>query len=376
MRDIVTELLSWQATGAPYALCTIVDTSGSAPRPAGTSMAVNEAGEVIGSLSGGCVEGAVYQAAIEVLAGGPARVEHYGFSDETAFGVGLTCGGELEVLIALATADPAVAAVLNLISTGAPVALATVIAGPAGLGRRLAISAQHTFGGLGGSAALDRSVAVDARGQLSTGGVTTRFYGRNGERLTDEFQVMIHAQVPPPRLLVLGAIDFAGALAHLGRYLGYRVTVCDARATFATRKRFPQAHEVVCEWPHRYLAGTEIDERTAICVLTHDPKFDVPVLQLALRSRAGYIGAMGSRRTHRERLVRLREVGLTDAELSRLRSPIGLELGGRSPEETALGIAAELLQERYGGSGQPLWGTERAIHPDSTAGAGAPVPAG
>jgi xanthine dehydrogenase accessory factor len=174
--------------------------------------------------------------------------------------------------------------------------------------------------------------------------------------------VFVEAFAPPPRMLVFGAIDYATALVSMGRFLGYRVTVCDARPVFATARRFPAADEVVCEWPSRYLARVPVDRRTVICVLTHDPKFDVPVLRLALRSPAGYVGAMGSRRTHEDRLRRLREDGLTDAELARLRSPIGLDLGGRTPEETAVAIAAEIIQTAWGGSGAPLGRAEGRIH--------------
>jgi xanthine dehydrogenase accessory factor len=163
-------------------------------------------------------------------------------------------------------------------------------------------------------------------------------------------------------MLVFGAIDFAAAVARAGKFLGYRVTVCDARPIFATNARFPDADEVVVDWPHRYLAKTPIDPRTVICVLTHDPKFDVPLLEVALRTPAGYIGAMGSRRTHDDRLARLREAGLTEDELARLRSPIGLDLGARTPEETAVSVAAELIQLRWGGSGQPLTDTSGRIH--------------
>jgi xanthine dehydrogenase accessory factor len=165
-------------------------------------------------------------------------------------------------------------------------------------------------------------------------------------------------------MLVFGAIDFAAAVARAGKFLGYRVTVCDARPVFSTRRRFPDADEVVTDWPHRYLAGQVVDPRTVICVLTHDPKFDVPLLEVALRTPAAYIGAMGSRRTHDDRLARLREVGLSEDELARLRSPIGLDLGARTPEETAIAIAAELIQLRWGGSGQPLTDTTGRIHHD------------
>ena len=172
----------------------------------------------------------------------------------------------------------------------------------------------------------------------------------------------MHSFAPPPRMVVFGAIDFAAAVASIGKYLGYHVTVCDARPVFATPARFPGADEVVVDWPHRFLQRTAVDERTVICVLTHDPKFDVPVLEVALRTPAAYVGAMGSRRTHEDRLERLRAVGLTDAELARLRSPIGLDLGARTPEETAVSVAAELIQLRWGGSGQALTSIAGRIH--------------
>jgi xanthine dehydrogenase accessory factor len=194
-----------------------------------------------------------------------------------------------------------------------------------------------------------------------------RHYGSHGERRVDDVAVFVQSFAPPPRMLVFGAIDFAAAVARLGVFLGYRVTVCDARPVFATQRRFPEAHEVVCDWPHRYLTSAleagAVDGRTVITVLTHDPKFDVPLLEVALRSPAGYIGAMGSRRTHADRLDRLRQVGLTEAELGRLHSPIGLDLGARTPEETAVSIAAEIVQWQWGGTGRPLAETSGKIHP-------------
>ena len=192
-------------------------------------------------------------------------------------------------------------------------------------------------------------------------------YGPDGQRRGAGMEVFVASYAPRPRMLVFGAIDFAAALARQGSFLGYRVTVCDARPVFATRARFPTADEVVVEWPHRYLAALsdagEIDGRTVICVLTHDPKFDVPLLEVALRlPEVGYVGAMGSRRTHDDRMERLREAGLTEAELARLSSPIGLDLGARTPEETAVSIAAEIIARRWGGGGRPLTEVEGRIH--------------
>ncbi|MGB9377560.1 MAG: XdhC/CoxI family protein, partial [Mycobacteriales bacterium] len=230
----------------------------------------------------------------------------------------------------------------------------------------LAVWPGRTEGTLG-TTGLDAAVTDDARGMLEQGATGQRHYGPYGERRRDEVTVFVESYAAPPRMLVFGAIDFAAAVARVGAFLGYHVTVCDARAVFATARRFPDAHEVVVEWPHRYLARTPVDSRTVICVLTHDPKFDVPLLEVALRTPAAYVGAMGSRRTHEDRLAHLREVGLTEAELSRLRSPIGLDLGGRTPEETAVSIAAEIIALRWVGSGRPLTDTGDDIHPKAPA---------
>ena len=214
------------------------------------------------------------------------------------------------------------------------------------------------------------SVAVtdDTRGLLAAGRSGVLTYGPDGQRQDAGMEVFVAAHAPRPRMLVFGAIDFAAALACQGAFLGYRVTVCDARSVFAAPARFPTADEVVVDWPDRYLAAQAeqgaIDGRTVICVLTHDPKFDVPVLQVALRLDVGYVGAMGSRQTHSDRLNRLREAGLTEAELSRLASPIGLDLGARTPEETAVSIAAEIIARTWGGGRQPLTGGDGRIHHD------------
>jgi xanthine dehydrogenase accessory factor len=242
-----------------------------------------------------------------------------------------------------------------------------VIDGPGRIGARRIIwpatrVPDAAKGTLGSGDRLDQAVDDDARGMLAQGVTGVRRYGAEGERRLDDLGVFVQSFAPPPRMLVFGAIDFAAAVARAGKFLGYRVTVCDARPVFATAARFPEADEVITEWPHRYLSRITVDERTVICVLTHDPKFDVPLLEVALRTPAAYIGAMGSRRTHDDRLARLREAGLTEAELARLRSPIGLDLGARTPEETAVAIAAELIQLRWGGTGKPLTLTSGRIH--------------
>lgn len=335
-------------------------------------MVVGPDGSVTGSVSGGCVEGAVYDTATEVARTGTPKLERYGVSDDDAFAVGLTCGGIIDIFVeAVCQASfPELGAIADDIDAHRPVAVATVIAHPDRnwIGRRLVVRPDAVAASLG-SARADAAVADDARGLLALGRSEVLTYGPDGQRLADGMEVFVACYAPRPRMLVFGAIDFAAALAQQGAFLGYRVTVCDARAVFATPARFPAAEEVVVDWPHRYLAvqadAGAIDESTVICVLTHDAKFDVPVLEVALRlPRVGYVGAMGSRRTHDDRMARLRAVGLTDAELSRLASPIGLDLGARTPEETAVSIVADIIARRWGGGGRPLTQLLGRIHHD------------
>jgi xanthine dehydrogenase accessory factor len=369
VRDILDTIAKWWAEDETFALATVVSTFRSAPRDPGAALAVEDGGEVIGSVSGGCVEGAVYELATEVTANGQSVLQRYGFSDDDAFAVGLTCGGIIDIFVEQVskTTFPELGDIHEAVGRGEPVAVATVISGPGRTGARRVIwgdAARPATGSLGSGERLDSAVDDDIRGMLAQGLTGIRRYGEHGERLGDELAVFVNSFAPPPRMYVFGAIDFAAAVARIGKFLGYHVTVCDARPVFATRARFPDADQVVVDWPHRFLAGVEADARTVICVLTHDPKFDVPVLEVALRTPAGYVGAMGSRRTHEDRIERLREIGLSEAELARLRSPIGLDLGARTPEETAVSIAAELIQLRWGGTGSPLTDTEGRIHPD------------
>jgi xanthine dehydrogenase accessory factor len=371
VREILPEIGRWYAAGTPFGLATVVGVSRSAPRGPGAAMAVGPGDEVVGSVSGGCVEGAVFELAKEVVETGRARRETFGYSDADAFAVGLSCGGEISLLVRAVTPrlDPVLGRVAASVREGRPVAVATVAGGPAALGAVRAVWPDDAAGTLG-TEGLDVAVTADARGELARGATGERHYGPDGERRGDAVTVFVQSFAPPPRMLVFGAIDFAAAVAGIGGFLGYRVTVCDARPVFATPKRFPQGVEVVVDWPHRYLRSTEVDGRTVICVLTHDPKFDVPVLEAALRSPAAYVGVMGSRRTHDERLALLREEGLTWEELSRLRSPIGLDLGARTPQEVAVSVAAEIVALRWGGSGLPLSGTSGAVHARHRAPAG------
>jgi xanthine dehydrogenase accessory factor len=382
VRDVLPELLRWWRSGEAVGVATVVATFRSAPRPPGASMLVGPGGEAVGSVSGGCVESAVYDLAQDVVASGAPVLERYGVSDDDALAVGLTCGGILDVFVEAVSTEsfPQLGSVADDIESGRPVAVATVVEHPdaAWLGRRLVIRPEGSGErrsevppGTVGSARADAAVTDDARGLLALGRTETLTYGPDGERRGEGLRVFVASHAPPPRMLVFGAIDFAAAVAHVGSFLGYRVTVCDARPVFTTSTRFPEADEVVVEWPHRYLAAEvaagRVDSRTVICVLTHDPKFDVPVLGAALRlPEVAYVGAMGSRRTHEQRIARLRDAGLGDAELARLSSPIGLDLGARTPEETAVSIAAEIVALRWGGGGARLHDVTGPIHHHAT----------
>jgi xanthine dehydrogenase accessory factor len=372
MRDVLTELLPWWRAGKSVGVGTVVATWSSAPRPAGASMLVGPEGEAVGSVSGGCVEGAVYELAEQVLGDRTPVLQRYGVSDEDAFAVGLTCGGILDIFVEVVDQQtfPQLGEVAADIEEGRPVAVATVVShdDPAWVGRRLVIRPEgHEVQGSLGSDRADDAVTADARGLLAAGRNETLHYGPDGQRRGEGMAVFVASYAPKPRMLVFGAIDFAAAVARIGAFLGYHVTVCDARPVFATASRFPEADEVVVKWPHKYLADEvaagRIDERSVLCVLTHDPKFDVPVLEIALRlPEVAYVGAMGSRRTHDDRMKRLREAGLTNSELSRLASPIGLDLGARTPEETAVSVAAEIIALQWGGKGDRLTSREGPIH--------------
>ena len=374
MLDLAAELHRWCQEERDFAVATVVAVSGSAPRQPGAALAVDAGGEAVGSVSGGCVEGAVYELCQETMASGRTVLERFGYSDEDAFAVGLTCGGVIDILVtpvgAGSSARAMYAEALAAAAQGRAVALTRVVGGPEELpGGVLYVPADgEASGALGGSDGLDARAVAEARALLDAGRTATVGVGGDGDpECGPPVTLLVESSAPPPRMLVFGAIDFASALARTGSFLGYRVTVCDARPVFATTARFPDADEVVVEWPHRYLDSQELDARTVVCVLTHDAKFDVPLLERALRLPIAYVGAMGSRRTHLARLSQLRDAGLSDGELALLHSPIGLDLGARTPEETALSIAAEIVAVRHGGSGVPLTGAHTPIHREAGA---------
>ncbi|WP_314224642.1 XdhC family protein [Streptomyces zaehneri] len=366
MLNIAGALHRWCREARPFALATVVDVTGSAPLPVGTSVAVDEDGNAIGSISGGCVEGAVYELCRQLLSdrGAPQRA-WFGYSDDDAFAVGLTCGGELDVLVQRIdpTAQPHLTTALTDIAEGRPAAVAQVVDGPEELmGGMLYVDAAGGIhpGTLAG--AVRREVGAQAWALLRAGRTARSEVGGDADTCPERLSVLVHVHASSPRMLIFGAVDFAAALSRAGRFLGYRVTVCDARPVFATPVRFPYADEVVVDWPHRYLEHTTVDARTAVCVLTHDAKFDIPLLRLALDLPVAYVGAMGSRRTHDERLRLLREKGVPEERLARLRSPIGLDLGARTPEETAVSITAEIIAQANQGTGRPLTRITGPIH--------------
>jgi xanthine dehydrogenase accessory factor len=338
MFEIAPRLLAALEGTAPLAVATAVAIDGSAPRTVGTSMAFDGT-VVIGSIAGGCVEGAVVGVCEEVLADGMPRTVEYGVSDETAFEVGLTCGGQLRIHVQLVTAGSPIVEQLRKAEAGQAAGIATVINESAAATRYA-----HRI-----TAELDARVQA---GATSLGRIDCE-----GEMVETFFEV----STPPPRFLIFGAMDFSAALSVAATAMGYRVTVCDPRSLFTTPERFPGV-EVVVSWPTHYLQATEVDARTVICVLSHDDRFDSDLVQLALERQVAYVGAMGSRRTSDRRFAELRERAVPEEALARLHSPIGLDLGASTPEETAISILAEVLAARRNSSAAPLSHTRGSIH--------------
>lgn len=340
MLDILSRIVSLQNERREIVLATLVEVRGSSARDPGAAFAVSDRSELVGSIGGGCVEAALVDEARELFGHGKARVRSYGVSDREGAELGLRCGGELT--IALDALDPCYCAELER-SRDEILAHALRLDGDA-IGARAAFSAERVLGTLG-DPALDRAVATLAREENGGEARCLAFEGA---------KIFLAPKRVAPHLYLFGALDFAAATIDAAHLLGYVVTLCDARAAFVTKERFPNADRIVVGWPHEFLASAPIDERTAIVSFAHDEKFDVPLLLAAVRSRAGFVGAVGSRTTHAHRSIALREAGITEEELARVHAPVGLDIGARTPEETALAVLAEIVAVERGRSGGML----------------------
>jgi len=343
MREVIHEIDAWRAAGDDVAVATVVATWGSAPRGTGAKMAVSRAGRIAGSVSGGCVEGAVVETAQQVLSTRIGRLLHFGVADETAWSVGLACGGKIEVFVA--TLDPALYEPLrSAVATNRGAATATVVSGPATLvGRSLLVIDGSRAGGSLGEA-LDAEATTVALQALADG---------ECRRLTiADCDVFVDVLLPPPTLVIVGGVHIALALVSLAKTLGYRTVVVDPRAAFGNRERFPGVDDLRTGWPDEALRDLGLHAGTAVVVLTHDPKLDDPALQAALPSAAFYVGALGGKASQEKRRKRLVADGLAEAHLARLHAPVGLDLGGRSPEEIALSVMAQVVAARHGRSGR------------------------
>ena len=343
MREVLADLERWLERSEQVALATLVDVQGSAPRLPGARFCVTRSGEISGSVSGGCIEADLFEHAMEVLEAGRPALVRYGISDELAFEVGLSCGGEIEVLVEPFRPDGLYEALRDALSERRGAVLAVALAPEALMGRRMLVLED---GGVSGSVAdgLDGAIRGEARRLLRSGGARRLALPAPG----GECAVFLEAFRPPAHLLLLGAAFVAPPLARMAGEAGFRVTVIDPRSAFATRERFPGADEVVVGWPDEALGSADLGPHSYIVMLLHDEKFDVPALLPALASDACYVGVLGSRRTHARRLEQLRARGVGEEALGRLRAPVGLDLGGREPAEIAVSILAEMLAVRYG----------------------------
>jgi len=333
MRDVIDDIERWLEPGEDsIALATVIATWGSAPRKVGAKMAFTAGGAAItGSVSGGCVEGAVVAAGDEVLATGRPQLLHFGVADETAWGVGLACGGTIDVFVE--RLDPALLEkVRQWIDEGVAGAVVTVVQGPDEmLGRKLVVAANDVSGALG--AGLDEVAVRLAR--------TARHPARH--QVADAIALFVDAIRPPPTLFIVGGAHIAVALVRLAQIVGFRTVVIDPRRAFGSAERFPLADELIQAWPDKAFAGRPIGDEAAVITLSHDPKIDDPALHAALLSDAFYVGALGSRRTHERRRARLAALGFDETQLGRIHAPIGLDIGADNPEEIALAVLAEVV---------------------------------
>ncbi len=350
----------WRRRGEDVAVATLVRASGSSPRLPGARLCVTRNGEMVGSISGGCVENDIAECGRRVLDRGKALIASYGVGDDAAFAVGLSCGGDIEVLIEPLAQATAWQQALLARGDGQPVALCTVLDGGAMLGRKLALispgPSQRVLGSI--DAEIDEGLLAEARALLPAGGTRELRVESRGQDL----EVFVEAFARPRRLLIVGATALAAALCRVAAELGFAVSVIDPRAGRLSAQRFPEATDLIAEWPQEVLARSDLNEASCVVTVAHDSKFDVPTLACALRSATGYIGALGSRRTHSKRVAALKEQGFGDSELERIHSPVGLDIGGRSPQEIAVSIVAEILAVLAGRNGHVLSGRSAPIY--------------
>ena len=359
----------WLREGRRVVAGLLVEVEGSAPLDVGASMYVDDQGGIEGSITGGCVEGAVASAAMDILErGGPPQLVTYGISDELAGTVGLMCGGIVHVFIHEIEGDARDAALQDLeaIVEERPAALITLLDGEHA-GRKLYVDEAGYTGNLGVTPLLDANAEREGHGLLAEGRSSLRDFGEDGASLGSGLRVYVSVHAEPPRMIVFGAIDFSSALAPLAKGLGYRVTIADPRSAFLASRRFSAAAETEVGWPDAVLKGVELGPRDAVLIFTHDPKLDVPAVQAALATGAGYIGALGSRRTTSDRNRRLREAGVGEDELARVFAPCGLDIGASTVEETAVAVLAEIIAHRAGRRGLPLREAEGPIRHADTA---------
>ncbi len=365
-QDVV---INWLRDGRRFVQALLIDVEGSAPLPVGAMLVVDEDGALEGSITGGCVESAVVHESEAILAGQRgAGILTYGISDELAGTVGLMCGGTVHIFVDELSAEArrTELVALQARADGKEVAIATALDGDAA-GARLAIIDDQVVGSLGASMLLDHNVAREARGLLEEGKTALRRFGQDGATLGDECPVQIRAYAASPKMVIVGAIDFSAAIAPVASQLGFEVTICDARDRFARSSRFSSAAHVRIGWPQEVLREMTLGPRDVVLVFTHDPKFDEPALLAALRTAAGYIGALGSRQTTADREQRLRHAGATDEQLARIHAPCGLDIGSRTAEETAISVLAEIISNRTRRAAVPLRNAEGPIHPRESA---------
>jgi xanthine dehydrogenase accessory factor len=343
MKDILADVSDWVEKGEPVAVATVIQTWGSSPRRVGAQMALTPSGKIAGSVSGGCVEGAVFESGVEVLQTGVPQLLHFGVSDETAWEVGLACGGQIDVFVK--PLDKALFhARREILLADRPHAVATIIRGPGDqIGREALITGEESAAGI-----FDRDIHTEiiekARAARSQGRSRRFTLERPGG---EEIELFVEVLAPPPTLVIVGGVHIAIALVSLASTLGFRTVVVDPRQSFGSLERFPHADQLIQSWPQKAFAQIDIDERTAVAMLTHDPKIDDPALQIALKSPAFYVGALGSQRTQAKRRQRLLDSGLSAEQIGRLHGPIGLDIGGVTPEEIALAVLAEIVAVQH-----------------------------